>query len=160
MKLSQLNPNQLAWKMLAYIEAEGRDVTYSEIEERAESKGVDLNTLDDALAVLHKFNKVHKRVKGGDIVYSPAVEKPKDPGSHLNWIRHNYPHMDSSNNGSGLEADYSYLFLSPEELDKYKAEVTGRTYVPKKRYEKKPKAVPAPLPAYAQQMLQFDNFNT
>jgi Zn-dependent oligopeptidase len=44
--------------------------------------------------------------------------------------------MTEDNNGSGIEADFSYLFLSPEELDKYKAEVQGRAYIPKKRYEK------------------------
>lgn len=152
----QTDPNKLAWKMLAYIEKEDRDVTYSELEKRALLHNIDLSLLDVALGLLHKHAKVKQRVKGGDIVYCSAKEKPRPPSPGLEWLKHNYPAMDSSNDGSGIEADYSYLFLSPEDLDKYKAEAAGRTYVPKKRYQKKatPKAPPPPTKAQ-QIMLQF-----
>jgi len=125
------NATELSKKMLLYID---KEVTYTQLEARAVSKGINLHILDQALTILHKVKSVNKRVKAGDIVYSPSKVKKFTFGSHLTWVRNNYPPMNDSNNGSGIEMDFSYLFLTPEELEKYKAEVTGRAYVPSKRY--------------------------
>jgi len=87
------------------------------------------------LETIHRDKRIARKVLKGEVVYTPAP-KPKLPGSHLSWTDKHYPPMDETNDGSGIDADYSFLFLSPEELDKYKAEVRGVTYIPKKRYAK------------------------
>ncbi len=130
---------KLAKKILIYIEKQSGDVTYTAIEERAKLRGIDPDVLDQALAKLHRFKKVEQRVIGGEIVYRPTRIKKPTFFSHLTWVRNNYPPMDSSNDGSGIEADYSYMFLTPEDLEKYKAERQGRTYIPSKRYGRKRK---------------------
>ena len=111
--------------------------SYSKLETIVLSKGFTLNDLLQALETVHKDKRVKQTVKGDDIMYAPAMAPAiKEPGSHLTWVREHYPPMDETNDGSGIKADYSYLFLSPEELEKYKAEASGRSYVPSKRYNK------------------------
>jgi hypothetical protein len=138
------DPDKLAWKMLAYIEKEAQDVTYSELESRAVTHGISLNLLDVALGKLHKFQKISQRVKGGDIVYCTATPKPKNPMTHLEWVKNNYPPMTLENDGSGIDADFSYMFLSPEEAEKFKCEQKGRAYIPRKPRNKKEALAPTP----------------
>lgn len=106
-------------------------ITYSTLEARAIEKNIDLSLFEEAMAIIHRSKLIEAKNSDGDIVYSIVVPKIAKPGP----VRPSYyPDMDSSNDGSGIEADFSYLFLSPEELDKYKAEVKGVAYIPKKRY--------------------------
>ena len=122
-----------------------RPNTYSVLEARAKELGVEMPMFDAAMALVHKSKLVEqktKRVSGpnglsDEITYSATVEKPKTFFSHLTWLRDHYPRMTKANDGTGIEADYSYMFLSPEDFDKYKAELAGRAYVPKKRYAAK-----------------------
>jgi hypothetical protein len=104
----------------------------------ATAKGFTLDDFYTALEVVHKDKRITQTQRGGEVYYSPYIPPPvKPPPSHLGWIKKNYPQMDSTNDGSGIEADYSWIVLKGEELDKYKAEAKGVTYVPKKRYDKK-----------------------
>ena len=138
------DPIQLAKKMLAFIEAEEGDVTYTQIQDRASKNGIDLDTLDIALTKLHNHKKVDQRVKGGDIVYRSIVPKKKVFQSHLTWLRENYPAMDDSNkceHPAFINCNFDYLFLTPKDLEKYKAEVKGRVYMPKKTVYRKKKEV-------------------
>lgn len=101
------------------------------------SKGFTQDDFYSALERVHKDKRIVQTQRGGEVYYNPYIPPPVvPPPAHLEWIKSNYPPMDSTNDGSGIEADYSFLFLSPEDLDKYKAEVKGVNYVPKKRYEK------------------------
>jgi hypothetical protein len=110
--------------------------TLGQLEGVVVSAGLTLDELYTALETVHRDKRITRRVIKGEIVYTPTPE-PKAPTDYLKYVRENYPPMTKENDGSGIEADFSYLFLSPEELDKYKAEVQGRAYIPKKRYETK-----------------------
>jgi len=125
----------LSSRIEAYI-LKRSGTTLSQLENLATKRGFSLDEVYSALDTIHRNKKIRRTVQKGDVVYSPAPE-PKAPGSHLTYVRHNYPVRDETNDGSGIEADYSYLFLTPEELEKYKAEARGVQYIPSKRYAKK-----------------------
>lgn len=108
--------------------------TYTTLENRAIEKGIDLSIFEQAMVRVHRTKNIERTTKNGDIVYTYKPPIIKQPGSHLTWVNNNYPQMDSSNDGSGIDIDFSFLFLTPEQLDQYKAEVAGRSYIPKKRY--------------------------
>jgi hypothetical protein len=128
------DPLQLATKIGKYI-AKNHPVTYETLAERAVTHGVPDHIFYQAIERIQRNKNISAKAKGDTIVYTVAVPKaPSTAISHLEWIRDNYPVMDSSNDGSGIEADYSFLFLSPEELNKYKAQLRGVAYIPKKRY--------------------------
>jgi hypothetical protein len=93
----------------------------------------------EVLQVLSSIgNKLKSTVRGNQVYYQipPA---PKTPVDHLAWVRNHYPPMDSTNDGSGIDIDYSFLFLkTKEERDNFKALASGRpTYMIKSRYEKR-----------------------
>lgn len=104
-------------------------VTLSELEARATERGLSLSELYAALEHVHKDNRIQQTVNSkGEVTYKPATAKATPSTSHLTWVRHNYPPMDNTNDGSGLEADYSYLFLSPAEMKEYKEAQRGGVY--------------------------------
>ncbi len=117
------------------------EINIDAIDVRARALGINMNVLDRALEKLHKMKTIKRSVRAGTVWYSVQIIKKKDPTAHLTWVNANYPPMTSENDGSGIEADYSYLFLTPEEMEKYKAEVAGRAYVPKRKHERKKKPV-------------------
>jgi len=123
-------------RIIAYVTACNSLVSLEKLVDKGKSAGF---SESEVLATLSDIGKKLKAtVRGGQVYYQiPSAPKPKLPTDHLRWVRENYPPMDETNDGSGIEADYSFLFLSPEELDQYKAEVRGVTYIPKKRYAKK-----------------------
>lgn len=125
------DPVMLAAKIAKRIAA-GDSVTYTTLEARAKELEVPDAIFQQAMTIVHRSKVIERMVKAGDIVYGVKVVKVAPTGAA--WVTANYPRMDETNDGSGIEADYSYLFLTPEEIDKYKAALTGRTYVPKKRY--------------------------
>lgn len=122
-------------RLIAYITKKGL-VDYDTLEKKATEAGYTPLDFEQAIEAVHRGKKVQQKVFQGKLVYSLVAPKvAKGPGSHLSWVRHNYPKMDSSNDGSGIEADFSYLFLSPEELIEYKAAASGRpTYMVKSKY--------------------------
>lgn len=89
----------------------------------------------EALESVHRDKRVVQTTVGDTIQYRPYVA----PLVKEHFVRSvPYPSMDDTNNADHpafADLDYSYLFLTPEELDKYRAEVNGRTYIPKKRYQ-------------------------
>lgn len=131
--LWKTNSLALAAKLVTQIDKEA-ELSLDAIDVRANRHGIEMRVLDRALELLHKNKHIERKTKKGTVYYSIKVIKKVGPGSHLIWLRTNYPIMTDSNNGSGLDMDFSHLFLSPEDLDKYKAQVAGRAYIPKKRY--------------------------
>jgi len=115
-------------RIIRYI-LKKQTTTLIELEGVVVSKGYTLDELFTALETVHRDKRIkHVANASGEITYSIAANKTKEPGSHLAWLREHYPQMDSTNDGSGIEADYSYLFLSPDEMKKYKAELRGGMY--------------------------------
>jgi len=98
--------------------------TLTELEGVVVSAGFTLDELYGALNQVHRNKAIRRTVRQGEVVYIKA-SPPKEPGSHLSWTRHNYPPMDNTNDGSGFDIDYSYLFLSPDALLEYKAKAKG-----------------------------------
>lgn len=99
-------------------------VTLSQLEDRAAQRGVSLSELYAALERVHRDKRVERTVKAGEVVYRKAVPK-KSPLDHHTWLRANYPPMDETNDGSGIDVDFSWLFLKPDELVEYKAAAKG-----------------------------------
>lgn len=106
-------------------------VTLSELEDRATQRGLSLSDLYTALDKVHRDKRVKRGVRQGEVYYE--VSKPKTAFDHLTWVRNNYPPMDSTNDGSGIDVDFSYLFLSPEEAVEYRAMIKGTNVWQEKR---------------------------
>lgn len=94
---------------------------------------------DEVLQALERIgNKLKSTVRGGTVYYQ--VPPPVKIKEHFkSTVPYPWPGRD------GVpefvmpfpEIDYSYIFLKPEELDKYKAELRGRIFIPKKRWQQK-----------------------
>lgn len=126
--------SELSERIIAYILAH-HPITYERIEEVALGKGFTQLAVMGAMELVHRDKRVEQTTKGDTIQYRPYVAPP--PKEHFKSTIP-YPVMDETNNADHpafADLDYSYLFLTPEELDKYKAELKGMTYIPKKRYE-------------------------
>lgn len=94
----------------------------------------------EVLAALSSIgNKLKTTVRGDTVYYQvPPIKKP--PIDHLTWVRHNYPRMTEETDGSGIDIDYSFLFLkTKEERDAYLAEAKGMPVhmLNNKKYAKK-----------------------
>ena len=76
MKRWKTDHNLLSKKILERIAKSKAEVSYSDLEQVAVDKGIDLNIFDAAITKLHKFKKVTQRTKGEEIYYK-AVPKPK-----------------------------------------------------------------------------------
>ena len=114
-------------------------VSYEKLETLATTNGYTLLEFITAMEVVHKDKRVVQATKGDTIEYRPFMAKPEpEIASHVAWCKNNYPSMDETNNGQHeafTDMDFSFLFLTPEELDKWKAEQKGMAYVRKKRYQ-------------------------
>lgn len=93
---------------------------------------------DEVLQALERIgNKLKSTVRGGTVYYQ--VPPPPIKEHFKSTVPYPWPGRD------GVpefvmpfpEIDYSYIFLKPEELDKYKAELRGRIFIPKKRWQHK-----------------------
>lgn len=108
-------------RIIAYIE-KYQPVTYDALEARAKERGYNLFDFEEAIQRVHKDKRI--RVSN-TLVYTFETPKLPSPNPHLDWLRENYPRMTSDNDGSGVEADFSYLFLTPEQVLAYKAKAKG-----------------------------------
>jgi hypothetical protein len=127
----------LVERIIAYVQNH-HPLSYTQLAGVVLAKGFTELELLQALDQVHKDKRITQTVRRGEISYSPYIAPPVvPPPAHLLWIESHYPPMTPENDGSGIEADYSYLFLTPEELEKHKAEVRGVEYIPSKRYAKK-----------------------
>lgn len=133
-------PTTLAALIIKRIIEDGGS-TYDKLEARAVKKGISMNTFEAAMVIVHRSKLIEQSVKYGVIQYKVAEKKVEKPFSAAEWVTENYPWPGK--NGIPVfempfpEIDMSYLFLTPEEMDKYRAEAAGRTYIPKKRYATK-----------------------
>ena len=102
-------------------------ITLTQLEHRATKRGVPLSELYAALETIHKDKTIKQSTKGDEVIYTyvGTVKVKQTFSSHLTWVRRNYPPMDDTNDGSGLEADYSYLFFDADAMKEYKSELTG-----------------------------------
>lgn len=126
------DPVVLATKIIKRISLE-RDCTYDDLEARANEKGIDTAIFLTAMTMVHRNRTVVATKAGGGIHYAIKKIEIKPIASHLVWLRENYPPMTSENDGSGIDVDFSWLFLKPEQLDEYKAAARGVAYIPKQR---------------------------
>lgn len=108
-------------RIIAYIE-KYQPVTYAQLEARALERGYKLFDFEEAIQRVHKDKRI--RVSA-ELFYTYAPPVVASPNPHLDWLRDNYPMMTTENDGSGIEADFSYLFLTPEQLLEYKAKAKG-----------------------------------
>ncbi len=121
-------------RIIAYILAH-HPITYDRLEEVTMGKGFNQLQIMDAMEQVHRDKRVTQTTHGNTIQYRPYIAPPVK--EHFKSTIP-YPPMDETNNADHpafADLDYRYLFLTPEELDKYKAEVKGVAYYPKKRYE-------------------------
>lgn len=129
----------LSERIIAYI-LNHHPITYRELEDVAMGKGFSQLAIMDAMELVHKDKRVDQSTRRDDIVYRPYIE-PVVKSPFKSTVPYPYPGRD------GIpefvmpfpEWDLSFIFLSPEDMDRYRAESTGRTYIPKKRYERKGK---------------------
>jgi len=110
--------------------------TYSALEARAKELNIEMHQFDEAMALVHKDKRIKQTTRGEEIYYTKTpVKKPKGPGSHIKWLNDNYPRYEYDM--PFPEIDMSWIILSPEEMKQFKAEQSGRTFIPQKRYRKK-----------------------
>lgn len=116
-------------KIIAYIEKH-QPVTYGTLLERATLRGMSQDELDDILVRVHKDKRIHTTTKDNTIVYT--LEKPKvaAPMPHLQWTRDNYPWPGENGVPDFImpfpEIDMSWMFLKPDEMEEYRATMSGR----------------------------------
>jgi hypothetical protein len=112
------------------------EVTLTRFEHLANKRGVSLSELYSALDKVGRDKRIARKVLGGEVVYCKHV--PKTPTDHLRWVRENYPPMDETNDGSGIEIDLSWMFLkTKEERDEFKALASGKPLYMVKKYGKR-----------------------
>ena len=128
--------NLLAKKILEKIAQSNELLSYTTLLDRAGQLGIEQNIFDAAIERLQKTKRVTVKVKGDEIYYK-ALEKPKPKAfdSHLQWLKENYPYPTpcSATDCHGLcvacmpfpEIDMSYLFMTPDEMKEYKAQMKG-----------------------------------
>lgn len=97
-----------------------KSVTLTELEQLASKRAVSLSDLYAALDKVHRDKRIKRGVKGGEVYYIPTPPKAAAP-DHQAFVRNNYPPMTPDNDGSGIDANFDYLFLSPEAMKEYKA---------------------------------------
>lgn len=126
---------ELKDRIIAYI-LNHHPITYTEVENVALGKGFSQLAVMDAMELVHKDKRITQSTRGDEIVYRPYIAPPvKEP--FKSTIPYPYPGRD------GVppfvmpfpEWDLSFIFLTPEEYEEYKAKAKGRTFIPKKRYE-------------------------
>jgi hypothetical protein len=124
-------PTELATKIITRILTD-QGSTYDKLEARALQMGIDMNTFQAAMVIVHRSKLIEQSVKYGVIQYKVAVAKPVQPPQGASWVTANYPWPENFEMPFP-EIDMSHLFLKGEELEKYKCEAKGRPYVPGRR---------------------------
>lgn len=138
----------LSKKILERIEETEGEISYSDLEQIAIKKNIDINIFDAAISHLHRFRKVTQKVKGEEIYYKfKPKPKKKNPFAAQDWLRDNYPRPTpcEAKGCHGIckkcmpfpEIDLSYLFLTPSEMLEFKAQMKGiPTYMMKRIHGK------------------------
>jgi len=118
--------DSLVNRLIRYI-LNHHPITLDRLTEVATSKGFTEEEVLIALEQVHADKRVSVTNLQAGVTYRPAVSRAPKVQTHLQWWRSNYPAMDETNDGSGIEIDLGHLFLrTKEERDAYKQAVTGR----------------------------------
>jgi len=113
-------------------------VTYERLENLVLGIGHTELEFMEAMEQVHKDKRITQTTRGEEIVYRPYIAPPVK--EHFkSTVPYPYPGRD------GIpefvmpfpEWDLSFIFLTPDELDKYKADLRGVKYIRKKRYAHK-----------------------
>lgn len=132
--MGEVKQNELRDRIIRRIVAQ-HPVTYETLEQLVLSVGYTELEFMEAMEAVHKDKRVVQTTTGDTIQYRPFIAPPKKEPFTCTVP---YPTMDATNNADHpafATLDYSYLFLTPEELDKYRADLRGVKYIPKKRYQ-------------------------
>lgn len=130
----------LAEKLVLHID-QVKVTTFDKLEVRALKHGISMNVFDQAIARLHKLPNIKRTVKLGTVQYELQAVKVKANSfnAFAEWRKDNpYPVMDSTNDChheifAGI--DLSFMFMTPEEAELYRAEMKGQRVFKKKKYE-------------------------
>ena len=112
-------------------------IPYSKLLRVAQSKGYTEMEVLTVLDAVHKNKQITTKTRKDEIWYDITIAPPAPkPQTHLTWLRNNYPPMNSTNDGSGIDVgDLSWMFLkTKEERDAFKAEMSGKPLYMKKKY--------------------------
>lgn len=113
-------------------------VTYEKLEALVLGIGHTEIEFMEAMEAVHCDKRVVQSTKADSIVYRPYIAPPVKEHFVQNW-KYPYPGRDGVPEFvmPWPEWDLSFIFLRPEELEKYKAEAKGRTYIKKHGYQRK-----------------------
>lgn len=137
---------ELKERITAYI-IKTAPVTMDTIIEVATAKGFTQSEVLTALDKVHRDKRISYTANASGVVTYKLANAKKDPTDHLKWLngsndqgKPNYPPMDSTNDGSGIDIDISHLFMTREEAKEYRAAASGRpAYMIQSKYGKKQK---------------------
>lgn len=129
----------LAEKLVLHIDVE-KTTTFDKLEARALKHGINMAVFDRAIEKLHKLPQIKRTVKLGTVHYElQAVKAKAGPMLSGEWLAQNYPWPGKNGVPEFVmpwpEWDLSYLFMKPDEAEKYKAEMKGKRMFKKKTYE-------------------------
>ena len=109
-------PSELADLICKTIIKSG-GLTLDEIEARCAKREIPIELVYEAMELVSKRPKIITSGKK----YIEKVVKKADP-----FYRPPYPPMIKGvNDGSGIEADFSYMFLTPDEMKEYRINLKG-----------------------------------
>lgn len=110
-------------------------VTYEKLEALVLGIGHTELEFMEAMEAVHRDKRVVQTTHGDTIQYRPYIVPPVKE-SFKSTVPYPYPGRDGEPEFvmPWPDWDMSWIFLKPEELEKYKAESKGRTYIPSKRY--------------------------
>jgi hypothetical protein len=136
------DPVLLSSKILDRITKDGQ-VTYSQLEARAVEKNIPIALFESAMARVHKHKTLLMKTSvgtadSGEITYSIKPVVISSQMSHVQWCSDNYPRPGVDGVPPFVmpfpEIDMSHIFLSPEEMQAFKAELKGQRFIKKKAY--------------------------
>ena len=113
---------QLSSLVLKSIE-NNSPIFYHELLAKAVKRGISEDEFDEVMLKVHKDRRVKKSVVKDGIKYRWSPPVVKLPGSHLSWVKNNYPVNNLPE--PFPEIDMSWIVLSPEEMKQYKADAKG-----------------------------------
>ena len=103
-------------------------LTLDEIEARCAKRDLPIDLVYEAMELVSKRPKITTSGKK----YIEKIVKKHDP-----FYRPSYPPMTPETDGSGIEADFSYLFLTPAEMRDYRVSLKGGYGNPRRKHPSK-----------------------
>lgn len=118
---------ELKDRIIKYVLTQSAPVSMETIISVAKTKGFSEPEVLTALTYVHRDKRITQMADvTGHVMYKPTVQKTTEAGSHLSWVRNNYPVMTEENDGSGIDIDLSWMFLkTKEERDEFRDKLRG-----------------------------------